>query len=82
MTEHIRTKQRLKRLTRSEYSRVIEEAMLSPRECKIIDLIYVKNKTLGFIADELGYSEGTIRRDHSNAIVKIGYVFKEKDGQS
>ena len=49
--------------------------MLSEEEKRILWLHYKEQKTMAFIADELGMSEITIKKKHSKMLMKIGKMF-------
>ena len=53
----------------------IEQTMLSEEEKKILWLHYKEQKTMAFIADELGMSEITVKKKHSKMLMKIGKMF-------
>lgn len=52
-----------------------EQTMLSEEEKKILWLHYKEQKTMAFIADELGMSEITVKKKHSKMLMKIGKMF-------
>jgi hypothetical protein len=52
-----------------------EQTMLSEEEKKILWLHYKEQKTMAFIADELGMSEVTVKKKHSKMLMKIGKMF-------
>lgn len=51
------------------------QTMLSEEEKKILWLHYKEQKTMAFIADELGMSEVTVKKKHSKMLMKIGKMF-------
>jgi DNA-directed RNA polymerase specialized sigma subunit len=69
MTEHIRIKHKLENISRvSEFENILADCKISDEDKEILRLIYVKRKTVGYIADTLGYSENTVKRKHDNAL--------------
>lgn len=80
MTNHISTRKKLKTLSKRQFSALICEALLTPRERDIVNMVYIQHKQLDFIADELGYAESTVRLKHRQALQKIKNVMDEKDG--
>ena len=42
--------------------------MISDEDKEILTLIYVKKKTLSYIADTYGYSESTIKNKHRRVL--------------
>lgn len=73
MSLHIETKHKLQEIPRiSTFMELIESSTLTPEEKQIIQMLYVQNKTLGYIADILGYSESTIKKKHRKILSKLG----------
>lgn len=58
-----------------DFESLIEQTMLSEEEKKILWLHYKEQKTMAFIADELGMSEVTVKKKHSKMLMKIGKMF-------
>lgn len=74
--ENAKTKHRLRNLSSiSDFEELLSAVMLSEDERDILRLIYVKQKSLSYIADELGMAEVTVKRKHSKALKKIGKCF-------
>ena len=74
MTEHIATKHKLSKLKPREFEAVINAAMLSDKEKRVMRLIYCEKKPLGYVADVTGYAESTIRLKHRQVLAKISYI--------
>lgn len=74
MTDHISAKHKIKQLTRSELNWAMIDSLLEENERKIITMHYIEHKSLGYIADELGYAYSTIKEKHKKAIQKISYL--------
>ena len=68
MTDHVRMKHKIRRLKEEEFRALLEASLLTPKEKEIMLKIYVEHKPLGYIADDLGYSESTVRLKHRQAI--------------
>ena len=54
---------------------LIEMALLSEDEQKIIWMHYKEHKPMSFIANDLGMSDATVSRKHARALMKLGKVF-------
>ena len=67
-------------MTRRELSAAAHEALLSPKEREIVDMIYIHHLSIVSIAIKLGYAESTVRLKHRQAVAKIQNVIK-KGGQ-
>ena len=71
-TKHILTKHKIQEIPKkSIFLSLLDECLLSPEDKQIAKLYYLDNKTLGYIADILGYSESTIKKRHSKILKKI-----------
>lgn len=74
--ENAKTKHRLRNLASiSDFEELLNAVMLSEDERNILRFIYVEQKSLSYIADELGMAEVTVKRKHSKALKKIGKCF-------
>lgn len=70
------TRKKLKQISSvKDFESLIEQTMLSEEEKKILWLHYKEQKTMAFIADELGMSEITVKKKHSKMLMKIGKMF-------
>lgn len=71
--EKAKTRKRLKQIgSVKDFETLIEQSMLSEEEKRILWLHYKEQKTMTYIADELGMSEITVKRKHSKVLRKIG----------
>lgn len=71
-----KTRKKLKQISSvKDFESLIEQTMLSEEEKKILWLHYKEQKTMAFIADELGMSEITVKKKHSKILMKIGKMF-------
>lgn len=71
MTEHIIRKHILERMTKAEIKQKLDEIVLSEEEREVIELIYLKRKSLSYIADVTGYSESGIKKIHCRVLKRI-----------
>jgi DNA-directed RNA polymerase specialized sigma subunit len=75
MTLHTITKHKLKiHGCLAEFYQLLDKTKLTSMERQIIEYYYVKDKNMGWIADELGYHYDTIKRKHKAALMKISQV--------
>lgn len=71
-----KTRKKLKQISSvKDFESLMEQTMLSEEEKKILWLHYKEQKTMAFIADELGMSEITVKKKHSKMLMKIGKMF-------
>lgn len=71
-----KTRKKLKQISSvKDFESLTEQTMLSEEEKKILWLHYKEQKTMAFIADELGMSEITVKKKHSKMLMKIGKMF-------
>lgn len=71
-----KTRKKLKQISSvRDFESLIEQTMLSEEEKQILWLHYKEQKTMAFIADELGMSEITVKKKHSKMLMKIGKMF-------
>lgn len=74
--ENARTRKKLKQIgSVKDFESLMEQTMLSDEEKKILWLHYKEQKTMAYIADELGMSEITVKKKHSKMLMKIGKMF-------
>lgn len=72
MTEHIQRKHKVQSIdSKTEFNKILDDAMLSDTERRIVEMIYLEHKDNCFIADALGLAEVTVRKKHKKAIKKI-----------
>lgn len=72
MSEHIKTRQKLKSIySIQSFEDLLESCVLTETDKTILRLHYLKGKDFRFIADELGYAESTIKRHHKKILSKL-----------
>lgn len=74
MTEHINRKHTLMSMTKAELIALLDQIVLSEDERRVMELIYLKRKPLGYVADIMGYSESGIKKIHCRIIKRINYL--------
>lgn len=75
MTEHIKTRNKLKEIVEIQtFSDLLDRCILSEEDRKIMELHYLQDKDLRYIADLLGYSEGTIKKRHRKVLKKLKQI--------
>ena len=75
MTKHIDTRRKIKDIASiSTFKELIDSAMLTNEDKKILKLHYIVGYDFRMIGDILGYSESTIKRRHRKALAKIGKI--------
>lgn len=75
MSEHIKTRNKLKSIPRvSTFMELLNSCTLSDEDKEILKMHYVQNKNLSYIADVLGYSESTIKKKHKKILCKISKI--------
>lgn len=71
-SKNIETKHKIKSINKkADFYNLLEESMLNEKEKKMMELFYVENKDLDYIADELGYSSQGISKMHSRILRKL-----------
>lgn len=75
MTEHIETRTKLKEIVEIQtFSDLLDRCILSEEDRRIMELHYLKDKDLRYIADLLGYSEATIKKRHRKILKKLKQI--------
>lgn len=59
----------------NDFNELLDIAMISEEERKILWMIYKEKKSLSYIADNLGMSESSIKKKYSKLLMKIGKLF-------
>lgn len=73
MTDHIRTRQKLKDICLIDtFDGLLEQCTLSDTDKQLLRLHYIQEKDFRYIGDTLGYSEATIKARHKKALRKLG----------
>lgn len=71
-THHIKVKHRLQQIpSKIEFNSLIENAMLSEKETRLMQMYYVEKKGFDYIADELGYSKAGVVKMHQRILKRI-----------
>lgn len=72
MSDHVETKKKIKSIySVKTFEELLQSCTLSDEDKAIMRLIYLKGKSLNVIADELGFSESTIKRKHRIILSKL-----------
>lgn len=72
MTEHIKTKNKIKKInSKTTFNNILEDSMLSDVEKEFMKLYYVERKDLNYIADILGYSKPGISKMHKRILKNL-----------
>lgn len=62
----------------SKFREVLSDIKLNENEKVLIDLFYIKEKPLDYIADELGFAYSYTRKLHMRVLNKIGTFLEQK----
>jgi DNA-directed RNA polymerase specialized sigma subunit len=73
-SNHVETKRKLKSTEKSEFICLLDRLMLSDTEKQIMELLYIKHKSMVEIANNLGYSEAGIVKAHQRILKKISKI--------
>ena len=74
-TDYIKTKHKVKEIPDlRSFNGLLDASTLSDEDKLIMKLHYLQDKNFGYIADELGYSEETIKLRHRKAIMKLSQL--------
>lgn len=60
--------------TRADVNELLEKIVLSIRQTRVFEMFYIKRQNIGFIADELGFSERVISEELEVIRSKISAV--------
>lgn len=71
MTEHMYRKHALENMSKAEIEAALNSYVLSEDERTVMELIYLKRKTLGYVADITGYSESGIKKIHCRVLKRM-----------
>lgn len=71
MTEHMHRKHALEKMSKAEVEAALSSVVLSEDEREVMELIYLKRKPIGYIADITGYSESGIKKIHCRVIKRM-----------
>lgn len=71
-SDYIKVKHKVKDIPDiRSFNGLLEASTLSDEDKQIMRMHYIQEKDFGFIADELGYSEATVKLRHKKAIMKL-----------
>ena len=69
---HIDTRRKIKKIPDLKgFDDLLERSTLDDVDKQILRLHYLKKKSLGYIGDTLGYTEGAIKKRHLKALDKL-----------
>ncbi len=72
MTNHIKIKRKLKQIpTKIEFNSLLENAMVSEKERRLMQMYYVDQKDFDYIADVMGYSKAGVIKMHQRILKRI-----------
>lgn len=75
-SKHIETKHKLQSIGKKlDFESLLDSSTLSPEDKRILRMIYLESKSLGYVADVLGYSESTIKTRHRKSLNKLRKLF-------
>lgn len=57
-----------------DFESIVNQTMLSEEEKRILWLHYKEQKTMIYIADELGMSESNVKKKHRKLLMKVGKI--------
>lgn len=70
-----KTRKKLKQMESiRDFESVVSQTMLSEEEKRILWLHYKEQKTMTYIADELGMSESNVKKKHKKLLMKVGKI--------
>lgn len=71
-SEHIKAKHRLREISDiAAFRSLMDRCTLCDDDKTILSLIYLRGKSMDFVADDLGISYSTAKRYHARALKKI-----------
>ena len=71
-SRNIETKHKIQSINKkADFYKLLEESMLNEKEKKMMEMFYVHNMELDYIASELGYSSQGISKMHSRILKKL-----------
>lgn len=72
MTKHIELRRKVKSINRkTDFDSLIEGSMLNETEKRMMNMYYVENRTIDYIADILGYSPQGIIKMHKRILNRL-----------
>lgn len=66
------TRNKLKSIPKvATFMELLDSCTLSDEDKQIVKMYYLQNKSIGYIADILGYSESNIKKRHNKILNKL-----------
>lgn len=75
MTEHIKTKRKLKEDIKT-FADIMKSPYISEEEKNLLNMIYIDKKDYRLIGDTIGISESTVKKRHKDLIKKISKILQ------
>ena len=67
-------------VTKDDLNSLLDKLLLSDKEYEVLKSVYLDNKNLGIVAEDLGYSIQNVKIIHRRALLKVGsYIHKSID---
>lgn len=63
---------------KEELLNLLDQLLLTENELKVLRAVYYDHNSLGFIADELGYSLQNVKIIHRSALLKVANFVQRK----
>lgn len=63
---------------KEELLNLLEQLLLTENEYKVLKEVYHDNNSLGFVADELGFSLQNVKIIHKSALLKVANFVQRK----
>ena len=75
MSKHIETRRKIQNICDvNTFKDLLDSCILTDEDKKLLELHYLKGKDFRFIADELGFSESTIKHRHKKILSKLSKI--------
>ena len=67
-------------VTKDDLNNLLDKLLLSDKEYEVLKSVYLDNKNLGIVSEDLGYSIQNVKIIHRRALLKVGsYIHKSID---
>ena len=67
-------------VTKEDLINLLNKLLLNDKERIVLEMIYLEHKSIGSIADDLGYSMQNVKVIHRKALLKVSnYIHKSAD---
>lgn len=67
-------------VTKEDLNSLLGKLLLSDKEYEVLKSVYLDNKNLGIVAEDLGYSIQNVKIIHRKALLKVGnYIHRSID---